>query len=186
MIEWWQALSTAQQVFAGMGLGFGGVLFTLLLVSIVGADLDADLDGDVDLDADASGLFSVKGILSFLAFFGAGGYVALDYGAPLWLAVLVALGAGYAVMSTVIYLLARLRGLDADHNRKASALLGQEGRVYLTIPGGKAGAGRVEVRQGGRLVEIEAETAGEAIATGADVEVLDVLGPGRVLVRARK
>ena len=184
MIEWWQALSTAQQVFAGMGLGFGGILFALLTLSVIGADFDADVDAD--LDVDASGLFSVKGILSFLAFFGVGGYIALDYAAPLWLAVLVALGTGYAVMSTVVYMLGRLRGLDADHNRKATALLGQEGRVYLTIPGAQAGTGRVEVRQGGRLVEIEAETEGETIATGAQIEVLDVLAPGRVLVRARR
>lgn len=182
MLDWWQALATAQQVFAGMALGFGGLLFGLLVLSIAGADFDADADFDVD----ASGLFSVKGILSFLAFFGVGGYIALGYAAPLWLALAVALGAGYAVMSTVVYLLARLRGLDADHNRKASALLGQEGRVYLAIPGAKAGTGRVEVRQGGRLVEIEAETEGEALATGAQIEVLDVLAPGRVLVRARR
>ena len=181
MVDWWQALTVAQQVFAGMGLGFGAVLFGLLILSVVGADLDADVDGD--LDVDASGLFSVKGILSFLTFFGAGGFLSLQYGAPVWLAAIVAAGSGYAVMSTLIYMLGRLRGLDADHNRKPTALLGQEGRVYLTIPEG--GVGRIEVRQGGRLVEIEAETRGASLPTGADVEVLDVLSPGRVLVRAR-
>ena len=179
MIEWWQGLSAAQQVFAGMAFGFGGLLFGILGLSLIGGELDADADVDVD----ASGAFSVKGILSFLAFFGAGGLIALDYGAPLWLAAVVALLTGYAVMSTLLYMITRLTGLDADHNRKATQLLGQEGKVYLTIPGGGAGVGRVEVQQGGRIVEIEAETRGEAIETGAGVEVLDVLGDGRVLVR---
>lgn len=183
MVDWWQALTVAQQVFAGMAIGFGGLLFGLLGLSIAGADFDGDVDFDGDLDA--SGLFSVKGILSFLAFFGAGGYLALEYRAPVWLAGLVALLAGYAVMSSVIYLLARLQGLDADHNRKVTQLLGQEGKVYLTIPGAGVGVGRIEVRQGGRIVEIEAETAGERIETGAGVEVLDVIGEGRVLVRRR-
>ena len=181
MIEWWQGLSGAQQVFAGMAFGFGGLLFGILGASLGGGDLDTD--ADVDLDVDASGAFSVKGILSFLAFFGAGGLVALDYGAPLWLAAVVALMTGYAVMSTLLFMISRLTGLDADHNRKATQLLGQEGKVYLTIPGEGAGVGRVEVQQGGRIVEIEAETRGEAIETGAGVEVLDVLGDGRVLVR---
>ena len=181
MTEWWEALTVAQQVFAGMAIGYGGLLFGLLGLSLAGAEFDADAEFDGDLDA--SGLFSVKGILSFLAFFGAGGYLALDYGAPVWLAGVVGVVTGYAVMSSVIYLLARLRGLDADHNRKATQLLGQEARVYLGIPGGGRGVGRIEVRQGGRIVEIEAETRGEAIATGAQVEVLDVLDDGRVLVR---
>lgn len=182
MIDWWQGLTAAEQVFAGMGLGFGAILFGLLGLSIVGADLDADVDGDFDGDIDASGAFSVKGVLSFLTFFGAGGFLALTYGFPLWGAGVTALIFGYAVMSTLVWMLAKLRGLDADHNRRDEALLGQEGRVYLKIPAGGAGVGRVEVLQGGRLVEVEAETRGTAIATGAAVQVLDVLSPGRVLV----
>ena len=180
MVEWWQALTLAQQVFAGMALGFGSVLFGLLGLSLIGADFDAD--AEIDVDVDASGLFSLKGILSFLAFFGAGGYLALSYGFPLWGAGVVALGFGYAVMSTVVWMLAKLRGLDADYNRKAEALLGEEGSVYLAIPAGGGGVGRIEVRQGGRLVELEAETSGEAIATGARIQVIDVLSSGRVLV----
>lgn len=183
MVEWWQGLSTAEQVFAGMGGGFGALLFGLLTLSIAGADFDSDIELDTDLDA--PGLFSIKGILSFLAFFGAGGYVALQYQSPLWLACIVALLTGYAVMSSVVYLLGRLKGLDADHNRRATQLLGQAGRVYLQIPGEGVGVGRIEVRQGGRIVEIEAETSGATIESGADVEVLDVLDEGRVLVRRR-
>ncbi len=184
MAEWWQALTGVEQVFAAMGLGFGTLLFGLLGLSIVGADLDMDVDADLDFDGDidATGLFSVKGVLSFLTFFGAGGYLALNFGFPVWGSLIVALIFGYAVMSTVIYLLAKLRGLDADHNRKEEALLGQEGKVYLSIPASGDGIGRVEVLQGGRLVEIEAETRGGAISTGAAIRVLEVLAPGRVLV----
>ncbi len=182
MVEWWQGLTVVEQVFAGMGLGFGTLLFGLLALAIVGADLDADVDGDFDGDVGAAGAFSVKGVLSFLTFFGAGGFLALSYGFPVWGASVAALVFGYAVMSTLIWMLAKLRGLDADHNRRDEALLGQEGRVYLTIPADGLGVGRIEVMQGGRLVEVEAETRGGAIATGAAVEVLDVLAPGRVLV----
>ena len=182
MWEAWLALPVAQQVFSGMTLGFGGVLIGLLLLSLVGGGVHADADFDAHTDFDSSGFFSVKGILSFLTFFGGGAWLALRTGWPLWLALLVGLLCGYAVMSSLVYLLARLRALDASGNRRAEDLLGEEGTAYLPIPALGEGVGRIHLFQRGRLVEVEAVSSGAGIATGAAVRVVDVLGDHRVQV----
>lgn len=177
MLDWYTALPLAEQVFAAVALGFGTLLTLLMVGSVVGGDVDADIDTDLD-----GGSLSVKGILAFLTFFGFGAWIMLRADFPLWLSALVGLGVGYAMMSVLAYLLTRLLGFDADGGRRAEALLGQEGEVYLAVPGEHAGAGRLQVRQGSRLVEVQAVTAGEPLASGARARVVEVLGPGRVRV----
>ena len=181
MVDWFTALPFAEQLFAGMALGFGSLLTVLMLASVVGGDVDADADFGPDVDA---GAFSLKGILAFLTFLGFGAWIMVRAGSPIWLSAVVGVGTGYAMMSVLAYVLSRLLGLDADGGRRAENLLAQEGEVYLAIPAAAGGVGRLQVRQGGRLVEVEAETAGEAIASGRRARVVEVLSPGRVRVEA--
>lgn len=179
MLDWYFILPLAQQVFAGLAMGFGAILLLLLLSSLAGGDADAEVDLDV-----GGGAFTLKGILAFLTFFGLGGLIVLRSGMPVWLATLVGLGVGYAMMSTIALLLARLRGLDTDGGRRREQLVGQEGEVYLRVPASGQGAGRIQVRQGARLVEVEALTKGPTIPSGARARIVEVLGEGSVLVEA--
>ena len=177
MFDWYTALPLAEQLFAGVALGCGALLTVLMLASVVGGDVD--VDADVDIDA---GAFSLKGILAFLAFFGFGAWIMLRAGSPVWLSAAVGVGTGYAMMSVLAYVLSRLLGLDADGGRRAGNLLAQEGEVYLAIPAAGEGVGRLQVRQGGRLVEVKAEATDEPIASGRRARVVEVLAPGRVRV----
>ncbi len=179
MIDWYTSLPIAQQVFAGLALGFGAILTLLMFGSLAGADTDADVDTEFD-----SGGISIKGVLAFISFFGLGGWIMLRAGSPTWLAVVVGSGTGYAMMSLMALMLARLRRLDTDGGRRAENLLHQVGEVYLTVPASGQGVGRIQVRQGSRLVEVEAVTKGALIATGNRARVVEVLSPGRVLVEA--
>jgi len=177
MIDWYSTLPPAQQVFAGMAIGFGAILTLLLLASLAGGDTDADVDTELD-----GGSISVKGVLAFLAFFGLGGWIMLRAGSPLWLSSLVGAASGYAMMSAMAAMLIRLRKLDHDGNRRAAALLDQIGEVYLTVPASGQGSGRIQVRQGSRLVEVEAVTKGAAIPTGQRARIVEVVNAGRVIV----
>lgn len=181
MLDWYTTLSLAEQIFAGLAIGFGSILTLLLLASIAGADADFDIDVDTEIDG---GSFTIKGILAFLTFLGLGGLTMLSFGSPVWLAAVVGLLTGYAMMSVVALLLLRLRKLDADGSRRSEELLNQIGDVYLTIPASGQGIGRIQVKQGSRLVEVEAITKGKLISSGERARVVDVLSPGRVLVEA--
>jgi hypothetical protein len=61
--------------------------------------------------------------------------------------------------------------------------VGQPAVVYLGVPGGRAGTGKVHLTLQNRLVELQAVTTqGAQLPTGADVIIVDVLGPDTVEV----
>jgi hypothetical protein len=183
MMNWWETLPLIEQIFAGMALGFGSLLFILLIVSLLGGEADLDFDTDIDMDGgDGQGTLSVKTILSFLTFSGFGGWGALSLGAPVWLVVVVALGVGYTCMSLLALLLVYLMRLGHDGGRDVQAVLQQRGEVYLLIPEKRQGNGLIHVRMGSRLVELEAVTNGPSIESGKLARVVQILGENRVLV----
>jgi len=64
--------------------------------------------------------------------------------------------------------------------------VGLTGRVYLRIPGGKAGRGKVtlQLQLQGRTLECKALTDGAELPTGATVRVVEVTGPNLIMVEA--
>ncbi len=178
MVEWWQALSVAQQVFSGMAIGFGAILSVLLALSLVGGELDADLDVETES-------LTLKGLLTFLAFFGFGGFATVSSGGPLWLALVVGFGAGYVAVSLLTLVLAWVYGLGEEGNRPVHQALYAEGRVYLAIPAAGQGSGRISLPLGTRVVELEAVSQeAEGIPTGSAARVVEILGPGKVRVES--
>jgi hypothetical protein len=53
--------------------------------------------------------------------------------------------------------------------------LDQEAEVYLPIPAGNAGRGKIHLKIDGRVRELEATTDGQALRTGAVVKVIEIL-----------
>jgi len=183
MITWWEALPLTEQIFSGMAIGFGGMLALLLVASLLGGEADLDFETDIDIDGGGGqGSFSVKTVLSFLTFFGFGGWTAYIFGAPMWLVIIVALVVGYACMSLLALLLVYLMRLGHDGGRDVQSVLQQRGEVYLLIPANRQGNGLLHVRMGPRLVELEAVTNGAEIPSGRLARVVQILGENRVLV----
>lgn len=55
--------------------------------------------------------------------------------------------------------------------------MGMPVSVYLSIPGNRTGAGKVTIKIENRTMEYSAATRGDALPTGAHVEVVGVLAP---------
>jgi hypothetical protein len=149
------------------------------------------MDGDAHDAHDAAhhhGSTWVFGVLSFrtvmigLTFFGLTGKAATASGFEQPWPLVVAIGCGLASMYAVFFLMRGLYRLTADGTERIGRSLGEEGTVYLTIPGQNSGAGKVHVPVQNRLVEYEAMTSGEKIPTGARIVVVGILGPDRVAV----
>jgi membrane protein implicated in regulation of membrane protease activity len=67
--------------------------------------------------------------------------------------------------------------LSEDRTVRISHATGLEGTVYLSIPGDKAGAGKIHLNLQGRLMEYEAVTATKAgLPAGARVVVVGARG----------
>lgn len=174
----------------------GGVIllcqFLLTLIGIAdGHDVDAghgptfDAHHDIghhDADADhASSLFfsmlSFRALIAAVAFFGLGGLASMSSGLSGYTSLVGGAAAGSAAMLVVAWLMRTLYSLRAEGTVRIELAVGCTAVVYLMIPGHKTGAGKVTVQMQNRTMEYEAMTVGDALPTGAVVEVIGVLGP---------
>lgn len=168
------------------------VLLTLLGVTDIGgdADLDVELDADTDLPghADASDAFfkvlSFKTLVAFVTFFGLSGLACGHAGlSPLW-TFLVSFAAGSGALYVVAWMMAGLARLQSAGNFDLRRAIGTAAKVYLTVPGRGAGAGKVTVALQGRSVEAKAVTGGGELSTGTMVRIVGVAAPDTVEVVA--
>jgi hypothetical protein len=161
----------------------GTILLLRLLISVIGIGSDS-FHGDIDATApDHAGLdghdhqsslgriFTFQAIVSFLAFFGIGGLSVLEAQGPPALAVLVGTAVGIAAVMLLGYALRSLRHLNADGTVRLERSTGTPGTVYLRVPGGESGEGKVFLTIQGRSIEVFARTPGPELRPGEAVMV---------------
>ena len=160
------------------------VLFHMLCGGVdVPGDVDMDMDGTVDIPHPDTGFpdlkfLSFRTILAFFTMFGWGGVV---YGSHGWLGLLAALLCGTAMLVVTAFLIAGLMKLQQSGNIAPQTLVGKTGSVYLTVPAGRAAAGKVNLNLGTSTKEIQAFSETEC-RTGTTVRVLEYLGNGKFRV----
>ncbi len=191
IIEWWNALSLASQVFfciaipstlvlliqtilLMLGIGDDGSDFDIDAPDIPDGDMDMDTpdgvfgDGDTDLpdDPDISGfdglrIFTLRGIIAFFVVFGWTGVAMSSSDAPLWLTILIATLAGFVMMLFLAVLLRLTMKLKNNGNIDNRNAIGTAGKVYLTVPAARRGEGKVQIMLQGSYVERNAVTDDE-------------------------
>lgn len=173
----------------GDGLADGAV-WGAELDTDAGADgPDADGDGATDGDHDAGGpfgglkLFTLRGIVAFLAVCGWGGLWLLHMGLHPVLAVFLGIAMGFWAMLLMALFLRVALKLQDDGTMDHRNALGKAGAVYLTIPAGRTGAGKVHVMFQEQLHELDAVTDDPApIPTGTEVVVIGLSGENTLVV----
>lgn len=179
---------TAQSVYWAFAIS-GTILFIISVVlSMFGAssdfaDTDMNMDGEIDLPHPDTGFLDLKflsfrTVLAFLTMFGWGGVVFGEHG---WIGLVGAFLCGAIMMVIAAFVIAGLLKLQQNGTTSNAALVGKFGTVYLTIPGNRTGAGKVNVNLGTATHEIRA-FADEAIGTGRKVRIAAHLGNGDFLV----
>lgn len=185
--EWWMAMQRPEQIFWIIAVVFTVLMLIQFILALTGLDFDHDdFSHDAGLSHDHSfSVFSVRSIIAFFAFLGWTGVLMLGAGISLWLALLLGLLMGGIAMFLVAYLIFWFSRLGQEDNVTAHEAMYQTGEVYLAIPGGRSGSGRVTVKTRNVLREWEALTDGPYISTGEKIFVTDVL-PGNVLLVTRQ
>ncbi len=102
------------------------------------------------------GVLSFRTVLIGLTFFGLTGKAAMASGFQGAMPLVIAVGCGLASMYGVYFLMRGLFKLTADGTERIAMSVGEEGTVYLTIPGPHSGKGKVHVPVQNRLIEYEA------------------------------
>lgn len=169
--------------------------FLLTLIGIGGDDSgDADFDG-ADAPGDGAdghgspdhdhphhgtnwffGVLTFRTLVAAVTFFGLAGLAAKNNGAGPMPTLVAALAGGSVALFTVHWLMKSLSKLRAEGTSSPRDAVGCEGTVYVPIPAGRQGLGKVTVSVRSRTMELQARTAESALPTGARVVVVEVVG----------
>ncbi len=144
-----------------------------------------DLSGDA-AHADSTAFFqvlSLRTVAAALTFFGLAGLGARSAHLSTPMTLFIAAAAGLGALYGVYWVMRGLLSLKAEGTVRTYRALGQPGTVYLRIPGQKSGAGKIQINVQNRTVELSAVTEGEALPTGANVVVVDVIDSNTVVVQ---
>jgi len=186
--EWWETLSNAEQIFWAIAIVFSVLFVIQFVLTLIGVDFDTDADvhadvtgGDYSLEADFT-LLSVRSIIAFFTFFGWTGVMMLKAGSGIWITLGSATGAGFLAMLVVGYVMFVFARLTQVGNASLEDAVYSRGQVYLSIPAGKTGHGKVHITLNGSLREVDAVTEGDTLPTGSEVKVIDILSENLLLV----
>ena len=175
--QWWDALSSPHQVFWFIAIVFSVLFFIQFILALIGLEsqhVEVHAHTDVSLEHEFSAL-SLRSIIAFFTFFGWTGVLVLNKGLGIWVAVTLASLAGLAAMFIVAYLMYKFSQLEQSGTLNLYHALDQEGEVYIPIPGGRLGHGKIQLKVDGRMRELDAITDGASLKTGDLIKVIEIL-----------
>lgn len=201
MILWWNGLDSILQVLYCIAIPSTLIVLLETIIALAGGgqdvdisdtsglDLDADLasgdfdfntDLDFDMSADANvsdlpslRLFTVQGIVAFLCIASWTAiitYKTMPLGASLGIGAVLGVIAMF-VLAKMMQMISRLSQNGTVNYQNA---IGENARVYLTIPKAGQGMGKVNITIQGSLMECNAISRQESILTGALVKVVEL------------
>lgn len=130
------------------------------------------------------GIVTFRTVVAALTFFGLSGLAAESADVePEWMPLVIGLAVGWAAMYAVHWLMQALHRLKSEGTARIEYSVGLPGEVYLRIPGGRSGAGKITLTLQNRTMEYQAMTSGDPLPTGARIVVTQVLGPDTVEVQ---
>lgn len=191
---WWAELSPVMRILWGITLTASLIFIIQTILTFIGADADGGMDMDVNMDADpgmgdvssldgGSNLYTFRNFVNFFLGFGWTAILLQKHIQSPALLVLVAVLVGVALVAMVMYLFKWLSSMQQTGNINLfTAAAGCQGKAYLPIPAARAGAGKVQITINNAVREYDAVTDGDAIPTGAQIKVVEVLDPGTLLV----
>jgi len=123
------------------------------------------------------GVISFRTLVAAATFFGLTGLAARSAALDLGPQLLLAAAAGIGAMYGVHWIVRSMGRLTEDGTVRIRHAVGQQGTVYVPIPGAKAHAGKVQIKVQNRLVEYEAVTnVPQRLATGTKIRVVGIAG----------
>ena len=210
MIEWWNSLDPAMKVLWAVTLSASLVFVIQTVMTFLGAAGDTDFDinsdfsgeapgdiadGSVDVGADVGGdsdvahpstgmnLLTFRNFINFLIGFGWTAILLKDSVPAIGLRLLIAILVGIVLVFIVMLLFKWLTDMQQSGNIDVyKSAVDCEGTVYLTIPGERAGEGKVQITINNAVREYAAVTDGPTLRTGARIRVVEVVSANTLLV----
>lgn len=195
MIEWWNTLSVVMKILWGVTLASSLVFIIQSIMTFIGADADLDFDTDTsgaDLDTGAEpgtglGLLTFRNLVNFCLGFGWTAVLLMEQITSVPLLLTIAMLVGIGLVALIMLMFKWISGMQQSGNidvRKQA--VGCTGRVYLTIPANREGAGKVQININNSVREYEAVTDGGKLPTGVQIKVVEVISESTLLVEEQE
>ena len=181
LLTWFQGLEPAAQVCWGCAIVSSTIFLVQAILTMIGMDHDMDFDvGDFDGNTMDTGgavsLFSIRSLVNFFVGFGWAGVSFYNDISSKALLYFVAICVGCLFSYATVFLIRKMKKLEHNGAYKIADCVGKSCDVYLRIPAVGEGRGKVQISLNGSIHEFDAESTGEALATGRRVKVVAVEG----------
>ena len=204
MIDWWNSLDLMMKILWGITIAVSLIFIIQTIMTFIGAsdagDFDLDtgtdgLDGHMDSAGDATDaaegahlgsgmpLLTFRNMVNFFLGFGWTSVLLHEKIGSTSLLMIVSIIVGIALVFLVMYIFKWLASMQQSGNINVyKAAVDCQGKVYLTIPGERAGTGKVQITINNSVREYAALTDGPELKTGTDIKVVDVVSSDTLLV----
>lgn len=196
MIEWWNTLDAGMKVLWSITMASSLIFVIQSVMTFLGADAgDTGLDGDIDIPDDLDtpdihdamdagmNLLTFRNLVNFFLGFGWTAVLLRDQVKSTALLLFLAIIVGVLLVFAVMYLFKWLNGMQQSGNINVfKSAAGCQGKVYLTIPGERAGMGKVQISINASVREYDALTDGDTIPTGKSIRVVEALNEHTLVV----
>ncbi|MBQ5983766.1 MAG: NfeD family protein [Bacteroidales bacterium] len=191
MATWWAELSPAMKILWAVTLSASLIFIIQTVMTFLGADSGGDFDVDTSADIDptlsniegGSNLYTFRNFVNFCLGFGWSAILLRSSISSTAVLIIVSVLVGAGLVTLVMYLFKWLSGMQQTGNINVyKSAVGCQGKVYLTIPGARAGEGKIQISIQGAVREYNAQTDGDTIKTGTPIKVTEVINESTLLV----
>ena len=179
MKEFFLSMDINLQIYWYIAIIASLIFIVQTIMTFIGGDSDvgveADFDGDLDGGDFPFQLFSLRNLVNFFLGIGWTGVVLSGHIESQVLVGFIAFLVG-VIFIGVFFIVARvMMRLAEDNSFRIEDAVGKTGDVYLTIPAGKEGRGRIQISVNGSVHELDAITSEkESLKVGVLVKVIGV------------
>jgi hypothetical protein len=155
------------------------------ILTFIGLGTDSDFDTGVEGldDGGFNGVFSFRNLINFFLGYGWTGVVLYEDVNSKGLLQAFAIGVGVLFVIAFLLLFKQMMKLSHDGTFQLKETVGIIADVYLRVPAGRKGKGKVQLSVRGSVHEIDAVTDdSEEIPTGGNAKVIEIIGDDVVLV----
>jgi hypothetical protein len=186
MNDFFSNMDSAERIYWYIAIASSLIFIIQTILSFVGSD--TDMEGDLDFEADSSSfhlssIFSFRNLINFLLGFGWTGVAFYNTIENKMLLNILALGIGILFIAIFFMIMKVMMRLAENNAFDINETVGKTADVYLTVPAGKSGKGKVLVSVRGSVHELSAMTKMPMeIKSGQVVRITSVIDSNTLLV----
>ena len=198
---WWDNLGLVGQIMACAAIPTAIIMLLQAVLMIIGVGFGSEADGDVDdavVESNAETtpprggsdngtntikIFTIRGIVAFFALGGWAGLAALAAGLhPIW-AIQISLFVGVCALLLAAIVIRLALRMQTSGNLNLTNAISQTADVYIRIPSGRSGKGKVTMLLQERFAEVDAVTDCDYdLIPNSKVEVVAILDSDCLIV----